>query len=354
MHPCKSSEPAFVLGSLRHGIAAAIVASLAASADAQIVWENVPFIQHSVYQAVNSDGTGVYSGGFPLRHRGVVLNNTEDWLDPAAAYDPGPEAHLWELGGEAEFYVQAVDLPGTWDDGDFGGTACWMGQNYGNHVIHQDPLFNYTDAEWHAELDRLQIWRPGGSTAPLVRAGNLVEIRARGGLSYNGKMNVNEQHSNDPLNDFEVVILDEDYGLPAATSITLADIKYADDEPIFDYTRASGGELYQSTLVKIENMRFVDASGWGTDSDLVLTDGAGRTLDIRLGLTDSFLAQPAPDLFNVVGIMDQNEFGGTGGYRLLAMNAADFQAVPEPDTLALLASGALMLMIGGYWSRRKW
>ena len=53
-------------------------------------------------------------------------------------------------------------------------------------------------------------------------------------------------------------------------------------------------------------MRFVDTSGWGTDSDLVLTDETGRTLDIHLGLNDSFLSQSAPEgWFNVVGIMDQ-------------------------------------------------
>lgn len=343
------SKPDFVLGGLRRGIAAMMVVLIAASADAQD-WENVEFIQHSVCQAVNSNGTGAYSGEFPLKLRGVVLNNTEDWLDPTAAYSVVP----WDLGGQAEFYVQAVDLAGdTWDDGDFGGTACWMGQNCGNLGFVGDVDFNYSNDEWYAELDRLRIWWPDSSTSPLVRAGSLVEVRARGGLNYNGKMNVNEEHSDYASKDFEIVILDPYYGLPTPTSITLADVKDAADDPIFDFTRATGGELYQSTLVEIKNMRFVDASIWGTDSDLVLTDGAGRTLDIHLGLNDSFDTQPAFDLFNVVGIMDQNEYGGTGGYRLLAMNAADFELVPEPGTLALLASGALMLLIGGYRSRRR-
>ena len=79
-------------------------------------WEDVDLIQHSVYQAVEPDGTSAYTGGFPIKLRGVVLNNTDDWLDPTAAYDPG--VHLWELGGQAEVYVQAVDLPGApWDNG---------------------------------------------------------------------------------------------------------------------------------------------------------------------------------------------------------------------------------------------
>ena len=409
MHHWNNSKPLFVLCRYLRGIAAVIAVSIAASADAQD-WETVNFIQHSLYQAVNSDGTSAYPpypGGFPIRLRGVVLNNTEDWLDPTAAYDPG--VHPFEFGGQAEYYVQAVDLTGEpWDDGDFGGTAVWMGQNYGNHPFHLDPDYSYTDADWYAELDRLRIWRPGTTTSPLVRAGMLVEVRARGGLYFSGKMNVNEMHTNDPSNDYEIVILDEAYGLPTPTSITLADVKDAADTPIFDSTRATGGELYQSTLVEIENVQFVDPSGWGTDSDLVLTDETGRTLDIHLGFNDSFLSQTAPEgWFNVVGIMDQKDYGGTGGYRLLAMNAADFEPlsrpgdfdhdgdvdgtdflfwqrgfgtdydasgladwqiyfgttpvtaavgfepVPEPALLALLASGALMLLAGGYRSCRR-
>ncbi len=336
--------------SLTRAVVSLIAVSAGVNVNAQD-WENADFVRHSTYQAINGDGSKAYSDDFPIRLRGVVLNDTEDWLDPTADYDPG--VHLWELGGEAEFYVQAVDLSESWDDGDFGGTACWVGQNYGNHVIHQDPQYSYTDAEWYDELDRLGLWRPGSSTSPLVRAGTVVEVRARGGLFYNGKMNVNERHSNYASNDFEIVILDEDYGLPSPTLITLADIKDAVDAPIFDSSRATGGELYQSTLVEIENVQLVDSSGWGINSDLVLTDGMGRTLDIHLGLDESFGSQPAPvGPFNVIGIMDQNEFGGTGGYRLLAMNAADFTVVPEPSTLALLISGGLMLLMAGYRSRR--
>ena len=47
-----------------------------------------------------------------------------------------------------------------------------------------------------------------------------------------------------------------------------------------------------------------------------------------------------------MGILDQSATHGTystDGYQLLAMNAADFTAVPEPGSLALLAAGWLML-----------
>ena len=290
-------------------------------------WETVDFVRHSDYQSVNANGTSAYAGGFPARLRGVVLNDTEDWLNPTAAYDPG--VHLWQLGGEAEIFVQAIDLPGdTWDDGDFGGTACWMGQNYGNHVIRQDPQFNYTDAEWYAELDRLGWWRPESGVSPLVRAGALIEIRARAGLNYAGKMNVNEQHDNDPIRDFDIVLLEEAYGLPEPAPVTLSVLKDDSDVAIFDPTRASGGERYQSTRVEIQNVRLADAADWGSNSDLVLTDASGRTLAIHLGLNDSFATTTAPEGYcNVIGILDQKSPSGTAGYRLLAMHADDFTFV---------------------------
>lgn len=322
-------------------------------------WDLVEFVRHAAYQAVNADGSSGFDlvNGFPLRLRGVVLNDTEDWLDPTAAYDPG--VHLFQMGGQAEFYLQAVDLPGeSWDDGDFGGTACWMGQNYGNHMMHQDPEFNYTDAEWYAELDRLHLWCEGTEVVPLVRAGMLVEIRALAGLHYAGKMNVNEKHWNDPSHDFEIVILDENFGLPTPTAITLDAVKDAADQPIFDPTRNTGGERYQSTLVEFQNVRFLDDSGWGRNKDLVLVDDSGRSLKVHLGLSEGFDLVAAPSgWFNVVGILDQkasNQTYAKDGYQLLVMDAGDFAAatVPEPATAALLAMGACGLLLGA-WRRRR-
>ena len=314
-------------------LSAFVAAALAVPAVAQD-WNSVGFVDHSTYQAVNADGTSAYAGGFPIRLRGVVLNDTHDWLDPTPAYDPN--VHLWQMGGEAEFYVQATNLDGTaWDSDpneafdDFGGTASWIGQNYGNHIMHEDPYYSYTDAEWTAELGRLNLYGGDGVTDP-VRAGDLVEIRARAGLNYKGKMNVNEQHSKDPNNDFEVVILQQAYGLPTPTPITLGDVKDANDADIFDANRQTGGELHQSTLVKIRNVTLQSTAGWGSDSDLTLLDAAGRTLPVHLGLDNSFDSNAAPDgLFDVVGIMDQSDFSGTGGYSLLVMHAGDFTAPAE-------------------------
>jgi hypothetical protein len=222
-----------------------------------------------------------------------------------------------------------------------------MGQNYGNHVMNRDPLFNYNEAEWYAELDRLGLWRPGtplGATQ-IVRAGDLIEVRARGGLNYNGKMNVNEQHDNDydrednwdgqgspgddENHDFEIVILQKGFGLPAAAAIVLSDLKDAADVFLFDDqppTREFGGERHQSTRVRLTGVRFTDVSGWGPDADFTVTDDLGRTLNVHLGLSGSFAASTPPGAVHchdLVGILDQSDFAGTGGYQLLILSPSD-------------------------------
>ena len=329
-------------------IAVAAVLLLLASAVMAEDWAAMSFTKHSTYQAVNADGASAYSAGFPVRMVGVVLNNTEDWLDPTPAYDPG--VHLWQMGGEAEFYVQALTQSTLASLGveyyaptDFGGTACWMGQNYGNHIMHQDWGYNYTDAEWTAELGRLNLYGGDGVTDP-IRAGDLVEIRARAGLHYKGKMNVNEQHNNDrddthpdwPENrqdnpsptdgsgahDFEFVRLEAGYGLPTPTALPLNLVKDAADTAIFDATRATGGERYQSTLVDLKNVRVTDPGNWGKDSDVTVQDASGRTLTLHLGRNDGFDVQAPPSYFNVVGVMDQSSGSGRDGYQVLAMDPA--------------------------------
>ena len=301
-------------------------------------WGAVPLVRHSTLQAVDAGGGATYpSDAYPLRVRGIVLNNPEDWLDPTPAYDP--DVHLWEMGGQWEIFVQVYDDPNeSYDDADFGGTACWMGQNYGNHIMHQDPWFNYTDAEWISELDRLD-YSAGTETTP-VRAGDWIEIRARAGLFYLGKSNINEQHNNDrdwntgeigTDHDFEVVVLQHGFGLPAPAALTLGDLKHSDDAPIFDPTRATGGEHYQLTRVAIEDVTLDDAAGWGADTypDLLLLDDTTRSLTLHLGRDPMFdKVFPPTGSFTVTGILTQEAEGYppdfTTGYYLIAVSAADF------------------------------
>jgi len=287
-------------------------------------WDQVQWVRHSTYQAVNPDGTSAYTGGFPVRLRGVVINNNEDWLDPTANYTPTYVP--FAMGGQAEFYIQAVDLPEVaWDDGDFGGTAVWIGQNYGNLPWKGDPVYSYTNQQWYAELDRLRLYRPGTTVSPLVRAGDLVEVRARGGLNYRGKRNINEEHNNDPSMDYEIVILQKNYGLPAPSPINLADIKTAANADIFDPTRLTGGERYQGTLVELRHVRFQSTAGWASNTALVVEDGTGRTLPVRLGNNPALGSMTPPSgFFDLVGVFDQSSASGRDGYQVLALSPSGF------------------------------
>jgi len=348
-----------------------VLGALAAPVAAQD-WDTVPVIQHKDYQAVNADGSSAYGTVFPIRLIGVVLNDTEDWLDPTPAFSTPtgwPPPPPPQMGGEAEFYVQAIDLDGTaWDPepgsafDDFGGTACWMGQNYGN-LWTQDSLYSYSDAEWTAELGRLNLQGGDGVTDP-IRAGDLVEIRSRAGLHYKGKMNVNEQHDNDydrlddwdgqgsagdgKNHDFEVVRLVAGYGLPAATELALSDLKHSDDSFIWDATRQSGPEHYQSSWVELQDVWVAAAASWTANTDVAVTDGL-RTFNMHLCRSAAFdgteLFAPG-EHFDALGILDQAATDGvysTDGYQLLVLDPAAL-TVPAPAGLALLAAGAVALL----------
>lgn len=287
-------------------------------------WPTVQMIEHRVYQAVNANGSSAYSGGFPLRLTGILLNNPEDWLDPTANYTA--QYTPWFLGGQWEIFVQAAALP------DFGGTACWMGQNYGNLPWLGDPFYSYTNEEWLSEMARLNY--PEGPGSDPIRAGDLLEIRARAGLHYAGKMNVNEQHNNDRdpgtgqlgnAHDFEVVILQRQYGLPAPTPLVLSDLLEEVGgvyQFIWDPTRQTGGERHQATRVLLKGVRLVSAANWAPAGLVEVIDATGRRLNVQLGRDPAFASIPAPTAtLNLIGIVNQSAPSGQGGYYLMTLRA---------------------------------
>jgi hypothetical protein len=297
-------------------------------------WDGMPYTAHSDFQAVDADGAGTFPVTAPVKMRGVILNDAAEMLDPTAG------APVF-LGGQWQIYVQA-DEPG-----DFGGTALWMGQYIGK-LVGNHPAGSYTDAEWLAELERLSF---DPDTGHEFRPGDLVEVRARApGLHFRGKTNINEQHTNDPAADFEIHLLQEDYGLPTPELIGLSDVKDDSDVFIFDAQRLAGAERYQGSLVRINDVEFVSSDDWGPDAELVLQDGTGRTLPIKLGLGEGFSAYDPPEgTFDVIGIFDQEDLnaddGLKDGYRVWVMNYdGNGEVLPEPSVacLAVLASPLLL------------
>ncbi len=316
-------------------------------------WAQGPVIKQSDYQ-LDAPPFNSYSTPIPFRMIGVVIANTEDWLDPTEAYN---DTTPFNLGGQAEVFIQAVDLDGTPYDpytgpgqsgagdplaGDFGGTFLWMGQNYGNLPFVSDSQASYIDQGmagggefrpvWYDELDRLGVWRPGTALdeSELVRAGDLIEVRAGiNGLEFRGKHNVNERHDLDPANDYEIVILEKGYGLPEAEELELSDLKDANDVDIYDPTRQTGGEQYQAARVELQGVVFdglAPGDPLSSDTNLTVTDATGRTFPVYLGLNSSFDSAVAPGgNLSITGVLDQLSTGAArdDGYYLIVTNAAD-------------------------------
>jgi hypothetical protein len=216
------------------------------------------------------------------------------------------------MGGQWQVFLQAADPE------DRGGTACWMGQNDGNLPWIRDETKSYSDAEWLAEIQRLNR---DPLTNHRFRKGDLVEVTARRSLFYGGKRNINEAHDKSPDADFSLRLLWADYGLPEPEVVSLAELVRPDDgdpatrEDIFDPSRQTGGERYQGMRVRINGLRLSDAAGWGRSAWgerlCRVTDGAGRFLPVRTALRA--WGPPPTGRFDAIGILNQESGSGTDG-----------------------------------------
>ncbi|MGD0654651.1 MAG: hypothetical protein ABSA16_09925 [Thermoguttaceae bacterium] len=309
-----------------------------------IDWNTVPVIEHSDYQSIKQSSSGNWVSNFsktlPFRLIGVVLNESADYLDATADYTS--TFTIYYLGGQAQIYIRAVNLDGTDYDpdtntaySDSGGTACWMGQNYGNLPWIHSTKDNYYNDVWYAELDRLQIYYPGSTASNTLKAGDLVEIRTSvGGMYYSGMMNVNELHSTALANDFEIVVLKSGYCSDVttlATSLTLTNLKNSDDSFIFNTNAPSnfGAEHYQSTMVELTGVHLTNPLLWGANMELTVTDGTGRTFNVQLGRNSGFYTYMAPtgSSYNITGIMNQESANGRDGYYLLTLKAEYYSTI---------------------------
>ncbi len=272
-------------------------------------WSSMSCTLHSAYQAVDADGDGTFPTDHAIKMRGVILNRPGDMLDATPGADPF-------MGGQWQQYIQAVDA------NDFGGTALWMGQNIGK-IMGTHPVGSYLDAEWLAEVDRLNH---DPATGRGFRPGDLVEVRARApGLFNRGKTNINEQHVTDPEADFDIVLIQANYGLPTPQVAPLSDLKDDWDQFIFHWTRAIGNEYYQATAVRINSVTFTSTANWAPGGQLTIEDGTGRTFPVLLGRGEGFtLYDPPSGSFDIVGILDQEDKdtsdGFKAGYRLWVMD----------------------------------
>lgn len=275
---------------------------------------------HAHLQSVTATGTSAWSGTTPFTVIGVLLTDPDEMLDSTPDFIPySGSGDLFRMGGEWQVVVQAALA------GDRGGTACYMGQNYGNHPSHLGEEFSYGNEAWTAEVERLNHDPAGGRA---LRKGDLVAVTANRSLFYGGKRNVNEAHDKDPAADFTLSLVVPDYGLPEPEVLSLASVVNPDDgdpatsEEIFDATRATGGERWQGMRVRLTRLQVVDASGWNPTHlwgarKCRVTDGDGRFFTLRHPRQD---LGPAPTgWFDAVGVFNQESGSGsqgTNGYEL--------------------------------------
>jgi hypothetical protein len=285
---------------MRRFIVLAAIMSLALAAAVQSA-PTAASVTHSEFQAVNASGEQTYNATEKVILEGILLHNPADMLYPTP---DDTVTELFNISGQWQIFFQG-------EEDDHAGTAVWMGQLYNNLPwVALDG--GYTNEEFTAELGRLNAaqFSPGD------------RIRVTGYyLSYNGKLNVNEQHSKNPDHNFTIELVQRGVGLPRPELVTLDDLKNDSDAFIFDPTRQSGGEHYQSRLIKIENVYFADASDWRPYGELVITDGV-KTLGVKLGRGNGIYAgsNNLTEPFDIIGILDQESPNLTDGYRLHVMN----------------------------------
>ena len=290
---------------------------------------------HSNLQAVTSTGTSAWNGAFPFTIRGVLLCNPDEMLDFTPNFLPwNGGANMYQLGAEWQVTIQAAD------PGDRGGTTCWMGQSYGNMPWLHGSSLSYTNEAWVADILRLNF---APSNLHEFRAGDLVEITVRRAEFYGGKRNINEAHDIDPAANFDIRLVTANYGLPAPEVITLADVMQPGGDatnrttwlPIFDQTRATGGEHWQGMRVRLNNLALVTTDGWNPTNTwgnrlCTVTDGAGRFLSLRHPRYSLGVAPTSQ--FDVIGIFNQESGSGTqgtNGYELFIQQVLPHSPTPE-------------------------
>ena len=258
-------------------------------------------VTHWELQATTTTGTSAWVESFPFAIRGVIVNDPEEMLD----YSYNPDATASNLmGGQFQVFFQGVG-------DDRGGTALWMAQNYQAMGMSGQDY----GSEWTNEMRRVQYDANGRK----FRKGDLIEVTARKALFRGGKRNINEAHRITASNDFDVVLVKANVGLPQAEAATLADLVNADGTQIFDATRATGGEHWQGMRVRLDGLRLTNTNGWGktnwSDRVCTVTDDQGRFFPLRMPLTDLGEPLATTKVFSATGILNQ-ENSNTNGYEL--------------------------------------
>ncbi|MHC4557439.1 MAG: hypothetical protein ACYS80_09060 [Planctomycetota bacterium] len=258
-------------------------------------------VTHSEFQAVDAAGEQTYNASEKVILEGIVLHNPADMLDPTP---DDTITQMYNLGGTWQIFFQG-------EGDDHAGTAVFLGQLY-NNLPWVAPDGGYSNEQFKMELSRLNATQWG--------VGDRIRVTGFY-LSYKGKLNINEQHNNNPDHDFTIELVERGGGLPRPEMVSLDALKDDNDDFIFDPNRIRGCEYCQARLIKIEEVSFVSADDWGPNAELVITNGT-KTFPVKLGRGNGIYggSNNLTEPFNIIGIMDQESSDLTSGYCLYVMN----------------------------------
>ena len=231
---------------------------------------SVAQVTHTELQAVGASGEQNYNATEKVILEGILLHNPADMLDPT------PDDSItdtFDMAGQWQIFFQ-----GRGDD--HAGTAVWMGQLY-NNLPWVAPDGGYTNDEFIAELTRLN--------AAQFCPGDLIRVTGYY-LSYNGKLNINEQHSKNPDHDFTIEVVEHGVGLPRPEVVTLDDLKNENDEFI---GRLNQRLSQDQTFYGIAS----DFEPTGTFRELVKQTIANQVMDRVFQSTANDLVVPTEGVF---------------------------------------------------------
>ena len=264
---------------------------------------SVAMVTHEELQAVDADGVATYAATDKVIITGIILNNPEDILNST----PGPATGY--MGGEWQIFIQG-------EGDDHAGTAVYMAQ-YGAKV-GGDGI--YSDKDWLGELSRINH---DPNTGYMFAAGDRVKVTGWYKF-FKGKLNINEKHNIESMFDFQIELIEPAAGLPQAECITLDMVEAKDDQYIFDQTRLTGCEYYQSRRVRVNDVNIVDPDKWVANGKITIKDRTGRDFLVQLGIGSGFTEYACPTgQIDVIAIFDQestNYAPCQDGYRLWVPN----------------------------------
>lgn len=169
----------------------------------------------------------------------------------------------------------------------------------------------------------MMIDKSGGfATNPAYNVGDLMKVTGTITM-YNGLM--------------EFTPTDTTENLGSGYAVSTAVIPSIASCTAFDQTLASGGEYYESRLVRLNNVSISGGDAWpaaGINANVNITDASGATMILRIDKdTDVDGSTQPTGSFNVIGVITQYDSSSpfNTGYQIMPTQLSDIGAASVTD-----------------------